>query len=225
MSQAVEPSLPLPACPKPHQPSARRNADDAEVIVALGRNDFRYCRSVLLGHEGLSGHEIAVHGELSGKIWMMFVDAAVDHRDASSAAAGNPVQLRKMPLPSSRLGREQGIIGHACARRIELNRLCPGYVGIVRDLLRCGAGGARIGDEHDEAIDTDHRHRPIVDQPQPIFMRDRPCDALASASAKFIAIASAIAAAGPQMVGRYADHDQDFAVARPRRAPTAAAGA
>src|SRR5438445_1364303 len=99
-----------------------------------------------------------------------------------------------MPLRRRRLGGVEWIVvrSHRAARAEKRHRLRPGDVSIVGYLLGGGVRRAAVGNEHDEAIDADGRHRPIVEKLQPILARHSPGQMLPSALSCLVAVSAAV---------------------------------
>ena len=183
-------------------------------IVSLGGDDSGDRGTVLLGDKSLPADEVAVDRHLSRKVRMAGIDATVDDCHGRAATAGDPVQVGEMPLRRGRLGGVKRVVMGGAARRIELRRLGPFDIGIVRNQLGHGLGRAALRHNHHKAVDADHRHRPIIGEGQAILVRDAPGEVLPRAARKLVAVAAAVPAGRPVMVERVTYHDQDLAVGR-----------
>ena len=87
----------LPAGSEAEEARAGRDTGDANAIVALGGDDSGDPGAMVLGNFGLSGDEVAVDDQLPGKVGMIGLDSAVDHRDPDPAARRLAMEIRKVP--------------------------------------------------------------------------------------------------------------------------------
>ncbi len=151
----------------------------------------------------------------------MRFDGGIDDGDADIAPGGDAVQRIEFPFAGIGLDAIQRIAAAGHGRRtlcpfslsaILMHRLGPFDAGIVRQrgrgLFRRTAG--RHG--HDVAVEPGHRHRPVVDQLQPVRLGPLQGKAPARAGAGAAVIAAAIAGVRREMGRRQAQQDQDFMV-------------
>ena len=121
---------------------------------------------------GLPGDEIAVDEHLARKVRMVGLDAAVDDCDGRAAAGRDPVEVGEVPLRGRRLGGVERVVVRR-RRALRADKAAPARAQATSESCdTCSAaavGRAAVGHDHDEAVDADHRHRPIVDERQPVL--------------------------------------------------------
>ena len=127
----------MPARSKAKEPDVGSNPGNSDPIVGFGRDDTRNARSMPLGHVRLARDEAAVHQQLTRKVRVAGVDAAVDHGDRDPTARRDSMQVGEVPLLGGRLGSEERIVGRIggtlCG--VKLDRLRPGDARIMGNLV------------------------------------------------------------------------------------------
>ena len=240
-SQSVSPAaVRRPAGAQGHEARAGRDAGDADPVVGPRRDHAGDSGAVGLAGGRGSADEITADLDLAAKVRVIGLDLAVDHRHAHVAAGGDLVQRREPPLPGGGLDAKQGIGvgrlgagGFTALSAEQADRFGQGDIRLPRQARGLLYGRTSVRHRHDEAVEAEKRHWPVVDQGEAVAAREPAGDAPTRCAAGAFVIAAAVARRGSGMVRRHAQEHKDLARrcrrgigphGRPRAEPKCRAG-
>ena len=150
--------------------------------------------------------EIAREHDAAVEVRMIELDARIDRGHANVPARRDTVQLVQVPEPRRGLQRIERVVVRQDAEVIHrLHGLDP---GVERQALDQGLERKSFRSLHDEAIDTERRHRPASDDPQLEAGRKRLGNPLPVGAAGLGRVAADIAGVGTKVERRQAKHHQ-----------------
>jgi hypothetical protein len=159
--------LAFPARAQHEQARIGRDAGDADAVVGACSDDSRDRRAVSLRHCRTPIDKISPLRDLPDEIGVIDLDAGVDFGDPHSLSGRDLVQIRQVPQRRARLDRIERVAVRQNLEQVDLlRRLDPRVRRQRLDQLRQRYA---VGRMHYEAVDSQRRHRPALEDPEPIL--------------------------------------------------------